>query len=207
MELSHCLVKCDFQNTFVNTEFNHKRIAGALKKGDMESQIHMVSVQDGLSADKDRNDLGKINGGLMCVLPNEVRDVIKKINGSENEDKITCIISDMGWVLEVGERMGINKIALWTSGAGVLALTQKITFNGIVKSNEMVKAANWHVCNSTFELELAAFELLPDILPIDPLLAGSRFGQSLGHFWPEDSTCLNQQNSLPDQLFMLPLEA
>ncbi|KAF9624154.1 hypothetical protein IFM89_008092 [Coptis chinensis] len=247
MELSHQLVKCGFQITFVNTEFNHRRIAATLETDNKEGRINMVSIQDGLSADEERNDIGKLTEAVVRFLPSEVKDVIEKINGSQNDDKVTCIISDMGLVLEVGERMGIHKVALWTTGAGLVAQmlnipnlidtgiintdgtlikhekiqlspampvmntaqlfwlcigdseTQKIAFDAIVQNNEAIKVANWHVCNSTFELEPAAFALIPDVLPIGPLLANSGMGQSLGHFWPEDSTCLDWLNQQPDR--------
>jgi UDP:flavonoid glycosyltransferase YjiC (YdhE family) len=33
--------------------------------------------------------------------------------------------------------------------------------------------------------------LIPNLLPIGPLLSSNRLGQAVGNFWPEDSTCLS----------------
>jgi hypothetical protein len=33
--------------------------------------------------------------------------------------------------------------------------------------------------------------LIPNLLPIGPLLSSNHLGQAVGNFWPEDSTCLS----------------
>lgn len=67
---------------------------------------------------------------------------------------------------------------------------QKIIFEAMVQNNRAVKLADWLICNSSYELEPGAFSLAPEIVPIGPLLASNRFGNSAGHFCVEDSTCL-----------------
>ncbi|CAL5324979.1 unnamed protein product [Camellia sinensis] len=68
--------------------------------------------------------------------------------------------------------------------------TQKTFFEVIVKNNKSVAVADWLICNSTYELEPAVFTLFPNIMPIGPLLASNRLGNSAGYFWPKDPTCL-----------------
>ncbi|PIA63030.1 hypothetical protein AQUCO_00200806v1 [Aquilegia coerulea] len=127
MELSHHLVERGFKITFVNTEFNHKRIVATLQNNQNESQINLVTISDGLT-DEDRNDIGKLTEALISVFPIEVEAVIKGINGSNDNDDITCIISDIGWLLAVvGENIGIQTATFWTMGAGILALVSNIT--------------------------------------------------------------------------------
>ncbi|XVE56839.1 hypothetical protein DITRI_Ditri04bG0042900 [Diplodiscus trichospermus] len=46
------------------------------------------------------------------------------------------------------------------------------------------------LCNSFHELESSALKLIPNILPVGPLLASNHSGAFPGNFWPEDSTCL-----------------
>ncbi|KAJ0098805.1 hypothetical protein Patl1_21697 [Pistacia atlantica] len=46
------------------------------------------------------------------------------------------------------------------------------------------------ICNSIHDFEPVAFTLVPNILPIGPLLVSNRQGNSTGYFWQEDSTCL-----------------
>ncbi|GMP28723.1 hypothetical protein CsSME_00004151 [Camellia sinensis var. sinensis] len=75
--------------------------------------------------------------------------------------------------------------------------TQKTFFEVIVKNNKSVAVADWLICNSTYELKPAVFTLFPNIMPIGPLLASNRLGNSAGYFWPEDSTCLEWLDQQP----------
>ncbi|KAJ9173207.1 hypothetical protein P3X46_016370 [Hevea brasiliensis] len=75
--------------------------------------------------------------------------------------------------------------------------TQKIVFDYMVETNEIVKAADWIVCNSVYDLEPGAFTFAPNVLPIGPLLASNRLGDTVGHFWPEDSSCLKWLDQQP----------
>ncbi|XP_027076748.2 UDP-glycosyltransferase 83A1-like isoform X1 [Coffea arabica] len=74
---------------------------------------------------------------------------------------------------------------------------QKIIFGAMVQNNRLVKLADWLICNSTYDLEPGAFDLAPEIKPIGPLLASNRLGNSAGHFWMEDSTCLEWLDKQP----------
>ncbi|KAK4490740.1 hypothetical protein RD792_001443 [Penstemon davidsonii] len=68
--------------------------------------------------------------------------------------------------------------------------TQKILFQSILQNNKAAKLADWLICNSSYELEPGALNLVPNCLPIGPLLASNRVGNSAGYFWPHDSSCL-----------------
>ncbi|GAA0153304.1 glycosyltransferase [Lithospermum erythrorhizon] len=68
--------------------------------------------------------------------------------------------------------------------------TQKVIFHVFDRSNEELKYAEWLICNSAYELENAAFEYMPNAVPIGPLLACNRLGKPAGSFWPEDPDCL-----------------
>lgn len=68
--------------------------------------------------------------------------------------------------------------------------TQKILFQVCLRNNKSAKLADWVICNTVYELEEEIFTLFPRIVPIGPLLASNRLGNSAGHFWTEDSTCL-----------------
>lgn len=76
--------------------------------------------------------------------------------------------------------------------------TQKLLFEIGIKSIEFVKAADWIICNSAYELEPATFNLFPKIFPIGPLLATKNgLKEPAGNFWPEDSTCLTWLDQQP----------
>ncbi|KAF7129045.1 hypothetical protein RHSIM_Rhsim10G0043200 [Rhododendron simsii] len=250
LELAQCLVHHGFRVTFVNTEFNHKRVMNALPdKDNVRNHVNLVSIPDGLEPWEDRNDLGKLTEFASEVMPGKLEELIEKINGSDN-NKITCVIADgcQGWALEVAEKMRIRRVAFWPAAAALWALqlsipeliadgiiesyagtpvnnqmiqlspsmpsmttenlpwlcfhdekTNKSIFDLFTRNNKAVKFAHWLISNSSYELESAAFALFPNFLPIGPLLASNRLGKSIGHFWPEDSTCLEWLDQHPAQ--------
>ncbi|KAG1341972.1 UDP-glycosyltransferase 83A1 [Cocos nucifera] len=63
-------------------------------------------------------------------------------------------------------------------------------FNYMVKSIRAIEIAEYIICNSFKEIELPAFIHASNIIPVGPLLTGKRFGKPIGHFWPEDATCM-----------------
>ncbi|CAK9162986.1 unnamed protein product [Ilex paraguariensis] len=245
MEVALTLANQGFKVTFVNTEFNHKRVIKALsEKDDVHNLVHLVSVPDGLEPFEDRNDLLKLTEKTTEVMPGKLQELIEKINESD-DDEIACLIADgsMGWALEVADKMGIKRAIFWTAAAAQLALVlsipkliddgiinndgilmknkmiqlspsmpvmntksllwacigdltiQKIVFELVSRNCKTLEAANWMICNSTHNLEPATFALFPKISPIGPLLSSKR----LGHFWSEDSTCLEWLNQQPPQ--------
>ncbi|KAJ0098838.1 hypothetical protein Patl1_21711 [Pistacia atlantica] len=67
---------------------------------------------------------------------------------------------------------------------------QKLLFQNLVRNNRSSELAEWVLCNSTYDLEPATFKFDPKVLPIGPLLASNRLGDTAGSFWQEDLTCL-----------------
>lgn len=67
---------------------------------------------------------------------------------------------------------------------------QKLFFENSVKNNLSIKLAEWVLCNSTHDLEPAAFNSDPNFIQIGPLLARNRLGDCAGSFWQEDLACL-----------------
>ncbi|EEF36301.1 UDP-glycosyltransferase 83A1 [Ricinus communis] len=246
LELSQCLVKHGFEITFVNTDYNHKRVLNALGNDFLGDQISLVSIPDGLELWEDRNDLGKLTEAIFNVMPGKLEELINRSNASKDK-KITCIIADAnnGWALEVAEKMNIRCAAFWPASAALLSslftvqkliddgiidnngtplknqiiqmdptmpaistenlvwncigdsTTQKIIFDVIFRNNKAVKVADWIICNSAYDLEPGALTLSPKILPIGPMLASSRQGDSAGYFWQKDLTCLKWLDQQP----------
>ncbi|KAM5581224.1 UDP-glycosyltransferase 83A1-like [Rosa sericea] len=125
MELSQCLVNEGFKVTFVNTDFNHKRVMNSLaaETHKRDDQIRLVSIPDGLEPWEDRNELGQLCEAILRVMPGKLEELIEKIKEEEG-DKVACIIADEsnGWALEVAEKMQIKKVAFWPASAALLAL-------------------------------------------------------------------------------------
>jgi len=59
------------------------------------------------------------------------------------------------------------------------------------------KLCNWLLCNSFYELDPPACDLIPGIIPVGPLLLGNQLGSHAGSFWPQDSTCLTWLDKQP----------
>ncbi|XP_076939004.1 UDP-glycosyltransferase 83A1-like [Bidens hawaiensis] len=75
--------------------------------------------------------------------------------------------------------------------------TVEATFKIVQEAEEASRMTEWFICNSTTELEAAAFSMYPKLLPIGPLLASNRLADQAGHFWQEDSTCLTWLDQQP----------
>ncbi|XWS32957.1 hypothetical protein CRYUN_Cryun22dG0035500 [Craigia yunnanensis] len=247
MELSQCLVKHGFKITFVNMEFNHKKVLDMLEMKDLGDRIRLVSLPDGLGSPEDRKQPGKISEAILQVMPKKVEELIEEFNGSES--KINCVLADqsIGWALEIAEKHGIKRAAFCPAAAALLVLgfsipkmiddgiidndgtpikrqmiklsptmppmntmnfvwacigninAQKNIFQLMVRNNESIKLTDWLLCNSTYELEPAAFAMAPKIRPIGPLLSPNQLGDSNGNLRPEDSNCLEWLNQQAPQ--------
>ena len=98
MKLSHLIVGHGIKVTFVTTEFIHaKLIASMPVKNEEKSPIRLVSIPDGLET-HDRNDLTRIES-VVKFMPAHFKDLIEKINKSDDDDQISCVIADafVGW--------------------------------------------------------------------------------------------------------------
>ncbi|TYH42732.1 hypothetical protein ES332_D11G082200v1 [Gossypium tomentosum] len=242
MELSQNLAKQGIKISFVNTVFNHKRVLDAFgEKVDKNGLLHLLSVPDGLEDGEDRNQLGKLTESLCQVMPTQLKELIHKVNGSD-DDKISCVLADisMGLALDVAVELGIPTVGFWPAVVLQLAVllkvpkliddglidengtplmkhkmiqlspmtpsihpmnliwlnlddspsTQKIMFDFLLRNNKVVETTDWVLCNSSLELELQGFNLVPRALPIGPFLATNRLGNLSGNYWLEDPTCL-----------------
>lgn len=140
LELAQWLARTGIKVTFVNSEFNHKRILQSLSHtGSINELINLASVPDGLEPWEDRNDLGKLEISMPKVIPQALEDLIEKINTTES-DKITCVITDYGliWALPLAEKLGIKKSAFLPAPVALLALAKhakNLVDEGIVDSD------------------------------------------------------------------------
>ncbi|XP_030940419.1 UDP-glycosyltransferase 83A1-like [Quercus lobata] len=243
MKFSHQIVDHGIKVTIVSPEFIHERLKTTMP---MKSPIRLVSFPDGLEPGDDRNDKIKLINSFLEVLPGHFKDLIEKINESDDEH-ISCVITD-GMVvpaLEVAEKMGIKMAVLWPAGPATLAIIlsipkliqdgiidtrgtplkneliwlskeiaawtstklpwscpgeskrQEVLFGHLFRMNHFIKQCNWLLSNSFYELDSLALNLIPEIMPIGPLLLANQSGSHIGSFWPEDSTCLSWLDKQP----------
>ncbi|XP_034673674.1 UDP-glycosyltransferase 83A1-like isoform X1 [Vitis riparia] len=235
--------------TFVNSDFIHEKLVAALPDEDeARSRIGLASIPDGLGPGEDRKDSLKLTDSIFRVMPGHLKEFMEKVNNSNDDEKITCVIADsaFGWALEVADKMGIKRVAFCPFGPGSLALAfhiprlieagllnstdgsllndelislakdipafssnklpwscpsdpnlQKVIFQFAFKDISAMNLSNWLLCNSVYELDSSACDLIPNILPIGPLLANNHLGHYPGNFWPEDSTCISWLDKQP----------
>ncbi|KAK8566004.1 hypothetical protein V6N13_021075 [Hibiscus sabdariffa] len=115
MELCRHLAKQGIKISFVNTEFNHKRVLHAFGKNVSENGLlRLVSVPDGLEDGEDRNQLGKLTESACQVMPRHLMELVHKVNASD-DDKISCVLADvtMWFAVDVAAELGIPTAAMW----------------------------------------------------------------------------------------------
>ncbi|KAE8665646.1 putative UDP-Glycosyltransferase superfamily protein [Hibiscus syriacus] len=128
MNLSQKLANQAIKITFVNSEFNHKRVIDAFGKNVAENGLlRLVSVPDGLEDGEDRNQIGKLTERLGQVMPGHLKQLIHKINASD-EDEISCVLTDLslGYVVHVAVGLGIPTAAFWPASVFQLVILLSI---------------------------------------------------------------------------------
>ena len=140
MELSQRLVSHGFKVTFVNSDYNHKRVLSAMSDTSrLDDRIRLVSIPDGMEPWEDRNDLGRLVEAARSVMSKKLEELMWEIDES-GEDKITCVIADesFGWALELADKMKLGRVAFWSASAAALAFlfsVPKLRRDGIIDEN------------------------------------------------------------------------
>ncbi|CAA3030401.1 UDP-glycosyltransferase 83A1-like [Olea europaea subsp. europaea] len=77
--------------------------------------------------------------------------------------------------------------------------TQKIAFECFAAAGKTANHAKWMLCNTFNELESSAGNLIPNFLPIGPLVSTNKQESSAidGSFWLEDTTCFSWLEEQP----------
>ncbi|KAJ4964715.1 hypothetical protein NE237_016564 [Protea cynaroides] len=112
-----------FHISFVNTEFNHKRL---LKSGGPDSLkglsgFQFETIPDGLpSSDTDATrDIPALcqSTSTTCLVP--FRNLLSKLNAADNIPPVTCIVSDgaMSFTLQAAKEIGVPEVLFWTISA------------------------------------------------------------------------------------------
>lgn len=147
MQVALKLVNEGFLITFVNTEYNHSRIAGANKSN--HTMIRSVVVPDGLPSNDTRTDIAKLCDVTENVIVPFLDNLIHQIKEEDNGSSVCLVVDVMAsQALEIAQHHHIPKAALWTSLAATYALlynipslvsSQIIPSNGVPKDFKMVK--------------------------------------------------------------------
>ena len=134
MKLSHQIVDYGIKVTFVSTEFINAILTTTMP---VNSPIRLVSLSDGLEPGDDQTDALKLINSFREVKPDHFKDLIEKINESDDDDRIICVIADVtvAWAFDVAEKIGIQSAAFWPNVPATLALIlliPKLIEDGII---------------------------------------------------------------------------
>ncbi|KAJ6315051.1 hypothetical protein OIU78_018521 [Salix suchowensis] len=131
LKLAKILHFYGFHITFVNTEYNHRRLLKSRGTGSLDGlpDFQFETIPDGLppsDADSTQDILTLCySTSKTCLAP--FRDLIAKLNSSSVIPRVTCIVSDavMNFTLDAAEEFGIPDALFWTpSACGVLGYTK-----------------------------------------------------------------------------------
>ncbi|KAL7245635.1 hypothetical protein ACSBR2_000879 [Camellia fascicularis] len=125
LKLSKLLHQRGFHITFVNTEFNHKRLLKSRGPDSLNglSSFRFKTIPDGLpESDADATqDIPSLCESTRkhCLAP--FKDLLSKLNdtASSNVPPVTCIASDgaMSFTVDAAEELGIPEVLFWTTSA------------------------------------------------------------------------------------------
>ncbi|XP_028771818.1 7-deoxyloganetin glucosyltransferase [Neltuma alba] len=112
-----------FHITFVNTEFNHKRLLKSRGPDSLNGlpSFRFETIPDGLpDSDVDATqDIPALceSTSRTCLPP--FRDLLHKLNSSPDVPPITCVVSDgvMSFTLDAARELGIPEVLFWTTSA------------------------------------------------------------------------------------------
>ncbi|KAL8060969.1 hypothetical protein ABFX02_02G058300 [Erythranthe guttata] len=133
LKLSKLLHTRGFFVTFVNTDYNHRRL---LKSGGVPAGLpdfRFATIPDGLppSASEDSTqDIPSLCDSTSKTCLEPFRNLLTELNSSAGEagvPPVTCIVADgiMSFTLKAAEALRLPAVVFWTvSGCGLLAYTQ-----------------------------------------------------------------------------------
>ncbi|KAI8550354.1 hypothetical protein RHMOL_Rhmol06G0099200 [Rhododendron molle] len=125
LKLAKLLHHRGFHITFVNTDFNHRRLlkSRGLNALDGTPSFQFETIPDGLpesdlNTAQDATSLC-VSTRKNCLAP--FRDLLSKLNdtASSNVPPVTCIVSDgaMTFTITAAEELGIPDVLFWTGSA------------------------------------------------------------------------------------------
>ncbi|XP_004289310.1 PREDICTED: UDP-glycosyltransferase 85A2-like [Fragaria vesca subsp. vesca] len=141
MQLAKLLHSRGFHITFVNTEFNHRRLIRSRGPDSIKGlpDFQFATIPDGLPpSDKDATqDVPPLCDSTRKTCRGPFKELVTNLNCSSEVPQITCIVSDgiMGFGREVAKELGIPEVQFWTASAcGFMAYLQysELVKRGIV---------------------------------------------------------------------------
>lgn len=125
LHVAKLLYSRGFHITFVNTEFNHKRLLKSRGPTSLDGlpSFRFETIPDGLPpSDSDAaQDIPALCASTQKTCLPHFKNLIHKLNSSsaDNVPPVSCIISDgvMSFTLDAAEEFGIPDVLFWTTSA------------------------------------------------------------------------------------------
>ncbi|KAG5573308.1 hypothetical protein H5410_063074 [Solanum commersonii] len=126
LKLAKILHHKGFHITFVNTEFNHRRLLKSRGPHSLDglSSFRFETIPDGLpTCDADATqDIPSLCKSTTETCLGPFRDLLAKLNetsNTSNEPPVTCIVSDgvMSFTLAAAQEIGVPEVLFWTTSA------------------------------------------------------------------------------------------
>lgn len=123
LKLAKILHSRGFYITFVNTEFNHRRLIRAHGPDSVKGldDFQFKTIPDGLSpSDTDATqDIPALCNSIQntCTVP--FLNLVKNLNESSDSPRVSCIVSDgvMSFTLQAAEELNIPEVVFFTTSA------------------------------------------------------------------------------------------
>ncbi|WCJ44439.1 UDP-Glycosyltransferase superfamily protein [Euphorbia peplus] len=122
LQLSKLLHQKGFHITFVNTEYNHKRLLKSRGSEFMDSRptFHFETIPDGLPPTETADSTQDVpslctSTKKTCLAP--FRELLSKLNNSTEVPRVSCIVSDciMGFTMQASQELNIPNFLFWTA--------------------------------------------------------------------------------------------
>ncbi|MBA0685644.1 hypothetical protein Goari_013297, partial [Gossypium aridum] len=123
MQLAKLLHSRGFYVTFVNTEFNHRRLVRSKGPGFLTSlsDFRFETISDGLPpSDRDATqDIWVLSDSVQKNCLGPFKELLAKLNGSSESPPVSCIVSDgsMSFTIKAAKEFGIPEAQFWTTSA------------------------------------------------------------------------------------------
>nr|BAF49299.1 putative glycosyltransferase [Clitoria ternatea] len=114
-----------FYITFVNTEYNHKRLLKSMGPNSLQN-IHLETIPDGLPLMEDEADVTQDIVSLCESITKNFlvpfRDLVFRLNDSGLVPSVTCLVSDvcMAFTLQVAQQLELPNVILFPASASML---------------------------------------------------------------------------------------
>ncbi|XP_038719566.1 linamarin synthase 2-like [Tripterygium wilfordii] len=137
MQLAKLLYSRGFHITFVNTEFNHRRL---IRSGGPDTVaglpgFRFETIPDGLpESDRDATqDVPALCDAARNNCSGPFRELLSRLNSSAEVPPVSCIVADgfMSFAIKVAEEFGLPEVQFWTASA--------CSFMGYLHYSELVK--------------------------------------------------------------------